>query len=216
METQNSQIEPLYENSDDKKDFEETLHMHNNFVNDATKYFEDAGVDTEDEGLYEYFDLDLYPYEEFENGMPPADKLKYGGDFPFDSDFKVFYLNIKYASLADRLSVYRLLDRFNINFYPIYIIDNRRLRSYMILEKADDEVQNLLDGYKSNEIPVSEFYSILSHKRKEDFPQKEVKTWILDEDEDDILSFDTSSWVYFGDNYGYKIEVFNKYEHGNK
>ena len=204
------ELEPMYENKEDQQAFNETYNSFYNFIVMASDYFEVAGVDIEDEELIDYLEVGIYPFEEFQNGMPPADKLKYGGDFPQDSDYKVFYLNVNYANLADRLIVYQLLDRFGINFYPVHIIDNCHLRSYYIPNCPDEAVKDIMDKMKNNQIPKDELETILLSKRQQDHKPVEEFTWILNDKEEDILAITDKNWVYFGDNYNFDIHLTAK------
>lgn len=213
----NNEIQTMYGNPEDQANFIATHKDYNNFIELATRYFEDAGEDAMEEGLYEYFELDIYPFEEFQHGMPPADKLKYGGDFPQDPDYKVFYLNIKYANLADRLTAYLLLKRFNISFYPVYIQDNRHLRSLMVLNEPDSVVLNIMNQITNNEVSKAELNKIMATKRKQDHIPQEAYTWILDENEREILAFTSDNWVFFGEDYKYDVKVTSKlHGHENK
>lgn len=217
MKDYSKELEPMYENKEDQQAFTETYNSFHNFIEMSTDYFETAGVDVDEEELIDYLEVGIYPFEEFQDGMPPADKLKYGGDFPQDSDYKVFYLNVKYAKLADRLIAYLLLKRFNINFYPVYILDSRHLRSFMVLNEPDPEVQNIMNRITSNDISKAELNKIMSTKRKQDHFPQEAYTWIFDENEKEILAFTSDNWVFFGDDYKYDVKVTSKlHDHENE
>lgn len=210
MKDYSKEIIPMYENKEDQQVFNEMYNSFHNFIELATEYFENAGVDIDDEELIDCLDVGVYPFEEFQNGMPPADKLKYGGDFLQDPENKVFYLNINYANLADRLKAYQLLDRFGINFYPVHIIDNRHLRSYYIPNAPDKEVHELMDRIKAKDIPKEELDAIMSSKRKQDHKPVEAFTWILNDKGKDILAITDKNWVYFDNNYDFDIRLTAK------
>ena len=210
MKDYSKDIIPMYENKEDQQVFNEMYNSFHNFIELATEYFENAGVDIDDEELIDCLDVGVYPYEEFQNGMPPADKLKYGGDFLQDPDNKVFYLNINYANLADRVKAYQLLDRFGINFYPVHIIDNRHLRSYYIPNAPDKEVYELMDRIKAKDIPKEELDAIMSSKRKQDHKPVEAFTWILNDKGKDIMAITDKNWVYFDNNYDFDIRLTAK------
>ena len=207
MKDYSNEIIPMYDDPEAQQDFNQVYNSHYNFTEMATDYFEKAGVDEEDEELIEYFFTDTYPFEEFKEGMPPADKLKYGGNFIESLDYKVFYLNINYANLADRLKAYQLLDRFGIDFYPVHIIDNRHLRSYYIPNAPDPTVQEMMDRIKAKQMPENELKVLMSFKRKQDQQPIAPVTWILNEQEENILTVTDKSWFYFGDHYHFDIRV---------
>jgi len=210
MKDYSKDIIPIYENKEDQEAFNEMYNSFHNFIEMATEYFENAGVDIDDEELIDCLDVGVYPFEEFQNGMPPADKLKYGGDFLQDPDNKIFYLNINYANLADRLKAYQLLDRFGINFYPVHIIDNRHLRSYYIPNAPDKEVQDLIDRINAKQMLKEELDEIMSNKRKQDHKPVEAFTWILNDKGKDILAITDKNWVYFDNNYDFDIRLTAK------
>ena len=200
----------LNENSDDQETFIKVYNSHFNFIEMATDFFEKAGVDCEKEELFESLDIESYPFEEFEEGMPPIDKIKYGGNFIESLDHKVFYLNINYANLADRLIAYQLLDRFGIDFYPVHIIDNRHLRSYYIPNAPDQTVQEMMDRIKAKQLPKKELEVLMSFKRKQDQQSFAPVTWILNEQEENILTITDKNWFCFGANYNFDIRVNSK------
>ena len=210
MKDYSKEIIPMYEYKEDQEAFNEMYNSFHNFIELATEYFENAGVDIDDEELIDSLEVGVYPFEEFQNGMPPQDKLKYGGDFLQDPQNKVFYLNINYANLADRLKAYQLLDRFGINFYPVHIIDNRHLRSYYIPNAPDKEVQDLIDRIKAKHILKEELNAIMSTKRKQDHKPVEAFTWILNDMEKDIIAITDMNWVYFDNNYNFEIRLTAK------
>ncbi|MEI6752824.1 MAG: hypothetical protein WCK78_06625 [Paludibacter sp.] len=210
MKDYSKEIIPMSENKEYQQAFNEMYNSFHNFIELATEYFENAGVDIDDEDLIDCLDIGVYPFEEFQNGMPPADKLKYGGDFLQDPENKVFYLNINYANLADRLKAYQLLDRFGINFYPVHIIDNRHVRSYYIPNAPDKEVQDLIDRIKAKQILKEELDEIMSNKRKQDHKPVEAFTWILNDKEKDILAITDKNRVYFDNNYDFDIRLTAK------
>jgi hypothetical protein len=210
MKDFSKEIIPMYENKEDQQAFNEMYNSFHNFIELATEYFENAGVDIDDEELIDCLDVGVYPFEEFQDGIPPAGKLKYGGDFLQNPENKVFYLNINYANLADRLKAYQLLDRFGINLYPVHIIDNRHLRSYYIPNAPDKEVQDLIDRIKAKHIPKEELDEIMSNKRKQDNKPFEAFTWILNNKKEDILAITDKNWVFFGNNYNFDIRLTAK------
>jgi hypothetical protein len=210
MKDYSKEIIPMYENKEDQEAFNAMYNSFHNFIELAIEYFENAGVDIDDEELIDCLEVGVYPFEEFQDGMPPADKLKYGGDFLQDPENKVFYLNINYANLADRLKAYQLLDRFGINFYPVHIIDNRHLRSYYIPNAPDKEVQDLIDRIKAKHIPKEELDEIMSNKRKQDHKPVEALTRILNDMEKDIIAITVKNWVYFDNNYVFDIHLTAK------
>lgn len=200
----------LNENSDDQETFIKVYNSHFNFIEMATDYFEKVGVDCEGEGLFESLDIERYPSEEFEEGMPPADKLKYGGNFLESLEYKVFYLNIEYANLADRLNAYQLLDQFGIDFYPVHIIDNRHLRSYYIPNAPESEVLKMMDRIKAKQMPKKELEVLMSFKRKQDQQPFAAVTWILNEQQENILTITDKNWFCFGAKYNFDIRVNSK------
>jgi hypothetical protein len=208
MTNHHKKLVPMYENKEIQEIFEAVYWNHYDYIEHVTAYFAKAGVDIEEEELLEVFEDEVYPFEEFQHPeLPPADMILYGGEHPYEEDTKVFYLNLKYASLSDKIDTYQNLDKYGVYTYPVYIIDTRSSRSLFVEGKPDAETKTFLDKINKNELSEEELTKLKEGVRKFDLQPELWKIMIFDKNFETILNTVQDTWMYVNPSYKDMLKV---------
>ncbi|MEI7502046.1 MAG: hypothetical protein WCJ61_02065 [Paludibacter sp.] len=208
MTNHHKKLVPMYDNKEDQEIFEKVYWSHYDYIEKVSGYFEKAGVDIDEEDLWEVFEDEVYPFEEFQHAeIPVTDMIIYGGEHPFEDDLKVFYLNIKYANLADKVDTYQMLKKYGVDMYPVYIIDTRSRRSLYVEALPDEETQTCLNKINNNELTENELLILKDGIRKFDLQPTIWKIMILDKDFETVMNSAQDTWVYVNPSYKDMLKI---------